>query len=204
MLPFAQGAAYGFSAAASPGPFQAYVLAQALRVGAARALPLALAPLASDGPIIALVLLALSGAPEGLLRVLQIAGGAFLLWVAWGTASSLRAASAAATAPVADASAARAFWKGVLVNALGPGPWVFWSLVTGPILVRTWRESAALGVSFLAGFYLLLCGGVAALVVVFSTARRLGPAVVRTLTAASAVALLALGLRQLWIGIAGG
>ncbi len=194
---FLQGAALGFSAAASPGPFQAYVLAQALRGGAARAVPLALAPLASDGPVIALVLLALWRAPDGLLRALQIGGGLFLLFLAWTTARALRRGPAAP----APEPAGGAFWKGVLVNALGPGPWIFWSMVTGPLLVRAWRDAPPRALAFLAGFYLLLCGATAALALAFAGARRLGPGLVRVLTAASALVLLGLGLRQLWAGL---
>jgi len=194
--------ALGFSAAASPGPFQAFLLAQALANGALRSLPLALAPLASDGPIIALMLLVLARAPEGFLRVLQILGGLLLIWIAGGTFRALRApASPAAPAPPAERPA-RGFAKAVAMNALSPGPWVFWSTVSGPILVESWRASPASAASFLAGFYLLLCGGNMALVLLFSSARRLGPGPARVLTAASASVLLGFGVWQIARGIA--
>jgi threonine/homoserine/homoserine lactone efflux protein len=202
VLRFVQGVALGFSAAASPGPFQAFLLAQALASGALRSLPLALAPFASDGPIIALVLLALSRAPAGFLRGLQVAGGVFLLWIARGTFRSLRAPGPPdAPAPPADRPA-RAFGRAVVMNALSPGPWIFWSTVSGPILVESWRASPGSAASFLAGFYLLLCGGNAALVVLFSGARRLGPRPARFLTAASASVLVAFGAWQIARGIA--
>jgi len=202
VIEFVQGTTLGFSAAASPGPFQAFLLAQTLRNGALRSLPLALAPLASDGPIIALMLLVLTRAPPALLRGLQLAGGVFLLWVALGLARSLRRAPAPGR-PVEAEPPRRAFLRGVTMNALSPGPWIFWSLVSGPVLVESWNAAPARGLSFLLGFYLLLCGGNAALVVIFGTARRLGPAVSRALTALSALALGGFGLWQLWQGIAG-
>ena len=202
MLRFVQGVALGFSAAASPGPFQAFLLAQSLANGALRSLPLALAPLASDGPIIALMLLVLARAPEGFLRALQIAGGLFLLWIARATFRALRVqASPATPAPRAERPA-RGFAKAVAMNALSPGPWIFWSTVSGPILVESWRASPASAASFLAGFYLLLCGGNAALVLLFSGARRLGPRPARALTAASASVLLGFGVWQIARGIA--
>jgi threonine/homoserine/homoserine lactone efflux protein len=77
-----QGIAYGVAAAAQPGPFQAYVLAQSLSRGWRRALPAALAPLLSDGPIIAIVLLVLSQVPPWLQRVLNFASGFFVLYLA--------------------------------------------------------------------------------------------------------------------------
>lgn len=202
MAELLQGMTLGFSAAASPGPYQAFLLAQTLRNGALRSLPLALAPLASDGPIVALVLLALTRAPPELLRALQLAGGAFLLWVAVGL---LRPPGrpAAPGRPVAAEPPLRAFLRGVAMNALSPGPWVFWSLVSGPVLVRSWNAAPARGLAFLLGFYLLLCGGNAALVGLFGTAHRLGPAASRALGILSALALLGFGLWQLGLGIAG-
>lgn len=56
----AQGAVYGFAAAVQPGPFLAYLISQTLRNGWRRTLPVVLAPLLSDGPIIVLVLFVLS------------------------------------------------------------------------------------------------------------------------------------------------
>ena len=76
---FTNGAGLGFSAAAAPGPFAALLLAQSIRNGAVRTLPLALVPLASDGPIIVLCLLVLGRAPTGLLRALRLDGGQ--LWL---------------------------------------------------------------------------------------------------------------------------
>jgi threonine/homoserine/homoserine lactone efflux protein len=202
VLRFVQGVALGFSASASPGPFQAFLLAQALANGALRSLPLALAPLASDGPVIALVLLVLARAPARLLRFLQIAGGLLLIWIAGGTFRAIRAPSSPEVpAPPAERPA-RGFARAVAMNALSPGPWIFWSTVSGPILVESWRASPASALSFLAGFYLLLCGGNAALVLLFSGARRLGPRPARVLTAASASVLAGFGVWQIARGIA--
>ena len=77
-----------FSAAVSPGPFQAYLLSHTMQHGLRRTVPSAFAPLISDGPIILIVLVALTQAPPWLLRGLQIAGGVFLVYT--GIALSLR------------------------------------------------------------------------------------------------------------------
>jgi threonine/homoserine/homoserine lactone efflux protein len=214
----AHGAALGFGAAASPGPFQAFLLSRGARDGPVRALPLALAPLASDGPVIALILLALSQAPPLLLRGLGVAGGAFLLWIAWGTARSLAAAGGdprpaapgAAALPAAAEDGARAaegpggsFARAALVNALGPGPWIFWSAVGGPTLLEAWRAGPGHALAFLGGFYALLIGGNGALVVLAGWAGGAGPRAARALGWASAVVMAALGALQLWRGITG-
>lgn len=52
MIPYVVfGLTYGFACAVQPGPFQAYLVSLALAHGWRRALPAALAPLLSDGPI---------------------------------------------------------------------------------------------------------------------------------------------------------
>jgi threonine/homoserine/homoserine lactone efflux protein len=198
---FTQGVTLGFSAAVSPGPFQAFLFAHASRHGVRRTLPLALAPLVSDVPIVALILLALSRVPEGFLRVLEVVGGAFLVWLALG---SLRTAGEARSGPAAPpGGAGGSFLRAVLVNATGPGPWIFWSTVCGPILAEAWRGSAAGALAFLLGFYALLVGGKAALVAAFGLAGRIGPRTARGLGLASAAGMAVMGALQLWHGLSG-
>jgi len=194
-----QGLGYGLAAAAQPGPFLTYALSQSLRKGWRRALPIALAPLISDGPIILLVLLALSQVPDWLQRLLYIAGGLFILYLAGGIYRSWRN-----YAPW-DASQARtsgdSLLKAGLMNARSPGPYLYWSLVTGPILLAGWRQSPALGIGLLLGFYTSMVSVLAALIVLFGTAQRLGSQVNRALLGISALAMLGFGLYQLWRGL---
>lgn len=198
---FAEGAALGFGAAASPGPFQAFLLSRSLRLGLRRALPLALAPLASDGPVVFLVLAALSRAPPALLRALQVAGGAFLLWLSvstWRTLSAKRPSTAQAIE-----RGGPEFVRAMLVNALGPGPWLYWSTVAGPTVVRAYAEAPSGAFGFVGGFYLLLVAGNVALVILFALARRLGEEVALALGRASAAILLAFGVLEIWRGVGG-
>jgi threonine/homoserine/homoserine lactone efflux protein len=198
---FAQGATLGFGAAAQPGPFQAYLLAQAVRGGPWRALPLALVPLVSDPPVIAAVLALLAQVPSGFLRILQVGGGVFVV-ILGGTA--IRAALRGPDAPGdAERAPVRGFWRATLVNLTNPNAWVFWSLVGGPILAAAWRVAPSRALAFLGGFYLLLLGGNAVLVLAFGSAGRLGPRAARTLGLLSGAALLAFGAWQIGRGIAG-
>lgn len=192
-----QGAALGFSAAASPGPFQAYLMSQALQLGWRRAWPAAFAPLLSDGPIIALVALVLTQAPAGLLRALQLAGGVFLLYLAWGAVKRLR------TATPAPASAQQGLLKAVMTNALSPGPWIFWSAVGGPILARAWAESPGHSALFLFGFYGAMVGVLLGLIGLFAASARMGPAFTRALGVISALALAGFGVYQIVAGMSG-
>jgi threonine/homoserine/homoserine lactone efflux protein len=196
-----QGIGYGFAAAAQPGPFQTYLISQSLIRGWRRTLPAALAPLISDGPIIVLCLFVLSQVPDWFQRFLYITGGGFVLYLANGAYKTWRKFDH--SIPSGETDTAHSVWKAVLTNALSPGPYIFWSLVTGPILLRGWRETPLHGIGFLAGFYITLISGLAFIVLVFGTARELGPKVNRALLGISAIALFCFGIYQLWLGIKG-
>lgn len=197
MLLAAQAAALGFSAAASPGPFQALLLERAAAAGPRRALRLALVPLCSDPPVVLACLFALSGLPPGLLTALQLLGGALLCWMGAGALRDLLRPAAAGAAP-AEALRGAGFWRAALVNLLNPNAWLFWSLVGGPLLAAALRRGAGEAAAFLAAFYLPLTATNAALVAAFGAVGRLGPRAARGLGGISAVAFLALGLAQLW------
>jgi len=194
-----QGVGYGFAAAVQPGPFQTYIISQTLLRGWKRTLIAAFAPLISDGPIIALCLLVLSQVPVWFERFLYTAGGLFILYLARGAYRSWKNFEARVSAN--DAETGQSVWKAALMNALSPGPYVFWTLVTGPILLRGWHETPTHGIGFLAGFYVTIVSGIALVILLFGLARELGPKVNRMLIGASAIALSCFGLYQLWQGI---
>lgn len=194
-----QGITFGFAAAMQPGPMQAYLVSQALNHGWRRALPVTFAPLISDGPIIALVLLVLTSMPEWLEQVLQTAGGFFLLYLAYGTYVSWRTYDAKQTEP-ARSSTFNVF-KAALVNLLNPNPYLGWMLVMGPLLLKGWRIAPANGIALVLAFYFTMVAGAMGIVVLFSSARSLGPRVNRALIGVSAVGLALLGLFQLWQGM---
>jgi len=195
-----RGLVLGATAAAQPGPFQAFLLSLIARNGWRRALPAAFAPLLSDGPILLVVLLVLTRLPERFLSILQMAGGLFLLYLAWGAWRSFRRGLAAD--PAAGENAMRGgILKAALMNMLSPSPYIFWATIAGPILLAGWRESPALGLAFLLGFYVALIGGLALFILAVGAAGRVEPRVNRALGAVSAVALFAFGLYQLTTGI---
>ncbi len=195
---FVEGAALGFSAAAQPGPLQAYLLAQSARNGAARTLPVALVPLVTDPPLIAIVLVVLAQVPAGFVHGLGIAGGALVVWLGVGALRASRAAPPGARAP-----APAGFVRALLVNFTNPNAWLWWSVAAGPILVSAWRASPWRAVAFLGGFYLLLVGGNLAFVLLAARIARAGPGVARALGVASGLALVAFGAWRIAKGLAG-
>jgi threonine/homoserine/homoserine lactone efflux protein len=196
-----QGIGYGLAAASQPGPFQTYIISQTLTRGWRRTLPAALAPLVSDGPIILVCLLVLSQVPVWLQRFLYIAGGLFILYLAYGTFKSWRNFDLQTSQP--DSTGNQSVLKAALMNALSPNPYIYWTLVTGPILLKGWRETPINGIGFLSGFYVSMVGSLAAIILVFGVASKLGPKVNKVLLAVSAIALFCFGLYQLWLGIMG-
>lgn len=196
-----QGIGFGFSAAVLPGPFMAYLISQTLERGWRRALPAALAPLISDGPIITLCLLVLTRVPLWFERFLHFAGGTFILYLAFSAYKVWR--NFDPNLPNTDAARGSVF-KAALMNALSPGPYIYWSLVTGPILLRGWRETPVNGIGFLGGFYAAIVLSLSAIILVFGLAREFGPKVNRVLLGISVGALFGFGLYQLWLGVSHG
>jgi threonine/homoserine/homoserine lactone efflux protein len=185
---FLQGAALGFAGAVTPGPFQTYLISESLSGGWRRGAPIAFAPLLSDLPIIILSLFVLNQLPENFLRVISIAGGAFALYLAWRLWIGWRKG---ADLPEEDTNSTKgSLWRGVIANFLTPGPYLFWSLISGPILLSALRQSIAFGAAFLFGFYGVMIISLLGIALIFSQARRLGPRVVHILLLLSIVILV--------------
>jgi len=132
----------------------ALVLAQTLRHGPREGCKIALTPLVTDAPIIvvALVVAAKLAELRPLLGVVSVAGGAFVLYLAWDSVRPVR------VDPEAPPEPPRSWFKGIFTNLLSPHPWIFWLTVGAAILARAIAQSWLVAVAFLFGFYLLLVG----------------------------------------------
>jgi threonine/homoserine/homoserine lactone efflux protein len=190
-----QGLILGATAAAQPGPLQAYLLSLTTQYGWRRALPATFAPLISDGPILVLVLLVLTNAPPYMLHGLQIAGGLFLIYLAYGAFKRFRKNTE--SQQEAGKATQQNLLRGALINLLSPNPYIFWATVAGPIFVTGWREAPLNGVGFLIGFYVAIIGGFMAFVALFAFTGGLDPRLNTALGALSAVALLLFGIFHL-------
>jgi threonine/homoserine/homoserine lactone efflux protein len=193
---FLQGVALGLSAAASPGPFQTYLISESLSGGWRRGAPVAFAPLITDLPIILFSLFILNQMPPNFLRIISLAGGLFVFYLAWGLWNSWR--QSAGKDGFQQAGTGSSLRRGVIANFLSPGPYLYWGLITGPILLSALEQSAIAGASFLAGFYATFVLCLLSLAVLFSQARRLGPRVVRSLLLVSILILVIFGGLLVW------
>jgi threonine/homoserine/homoserine lactone efflux protein len=195
------GMTYAFAAAVQPGPLQTYLISQTLRHGWRRTLPAAFSPLISDGPVIALAVLVLSRVPAWLAQDLRLAGGVYVLYLAWGAVKAWRRYDA--TDMAGAPSKQQSVLSAALVNLLNPNPYIGWSLVLGPLLLKGWREAPAHGVALLAGFYGVMVLSLAGTIALFAAARNLGPRVNRVLIGLASVALACFGCYLLWSGAGG-
>jgi len=197
---FIFGLSYSFACVVQPGPFQAYLFSQSITNGWRKTIPLVFAPLISDLPIIILVLFILTIVPPAVLGILQCFGGIFLLYLAFKAYKSLRSLN---TNDKTDTSGYGNLFKAVLVNLFNPNPYLGWSLVMGPMLIKGWSESPKNGIALITGFYSSMIIYSAVMVILFSVAGNLGPRVNRISLIFSVIAFLLFGLYQLWSGIAG-
>jgi threonine/homoserine/homoserine lactone efflux protein len=193
------GMTYAFAAAVQPGSMQSYLISQTLRKGWRRTLPATCAPLISDGPIIVLVVFLLSRVPERMVNILQFVGGVFLLylavdaWKAWKNFNSEKV--------IHTTSSRTTIQQAVMVNFLNPAPYLGWSLVMGPILLKALREAYVNGIVLILAFYTTIVFCQIGIVLLFAYAGKLGQRMDRVLIGLSAIGLLCFGIYELWLGI---
>jgi len=188
----------GFAAAIQPGPFQTFLISRTLQDGWRHSLPAAFAPLLSDAPAIALALILLTNVPIWMENLLHFAGGFFVLFLAYNAYRAFKDYSfdQAALPP----SRSQNLLKAVGLNLLNPNPYIFWSLVSGPLLPNAWRETIINGVAFVSSFYASMVLTCSAIVLSFAGIGSLFPKVNRILLGVSVVALALFGFYQLWLG----
>ena len=185
----------GLSAAMLPGPFQAFLVSESVRRGWRRTLPVALAPLLSDGPVLVLVFLVVGRFPPQLLEGLRVAGGVFVAYLAYGTLRALIAGTSA------GGGAYGGVVKGAVTNLLNPNPWLFWGLVGAPIAIAAWHTAPPYALAFMIAFYGVMVSATGVLIVLFGSAARLGEGLRRVLMGASVVALVGFALYQIVVGL---
>lgn len=201
-----QGAALGVTAAGSPGAFQAYLITQTLNGGWRRGALVAMGPLVSDPPIVITIVFLLDNLPAGFLRWIGLLGGGFALYLAWGlwrgvhrgTGIGNYVTESSSPTPATPLEARGVVGRAALMNLLSPGPYLFWSLVLGPLLLGAWQRSPLSGVAFLAGFYAAFIGSMLLLAALFAQAQRFGPRFVRLLAQFSILILAFFGLYLIW------
>jgi threonine/homoserine/homoserine lactone efflux protein len=192
------GVSYAFACVVQPGPFQAFLFSQSIKNGWRKTIPLVFVPLMSDLPVIILVLLVLTNIPYEALQMLQIVGGLFLLYLAHNAYKAWQNFTPNDTYNIAPQFTV---FKAVLVNLLNPNPYLAWSLVLGPLLIKSWTEAPVNGIVLLISFYGSMVIYSIGLTGLFAAARNFGPGIIRVSIGTSAIAFTAFGIYMLWSGI---
>jgi threonine/homoserine/homoserine lactone efflux protein len=195
------GLGIGIGLASAPGPVQAVLLAEAVRGGLARGFhALAGANLAFELLLVCLALgLALVPPAGTTLGILQLAGGAFLLWLAAdGFASGRRTQTATQGSRTLPPSA-----RGALAVLINPGAWLFLGAVASPLLASA-AQRGGTGGALVTGTALMAGSAVGdAALVLLGTAgiRRAGTRTRQWVTGALAAVLAGLGVWLLATGV---
>lgn len=197
---FIFGLTLAFASVIQPGPFQAFLFSQSLTHGWRKTIPLVFAPLLSDIPIIVLVVFILMNIPHQFLLILQCFGGLFLLYLAFTSYKTWHKLNRNDKQYIPYQ---RNFLKAVLVNLLNPAPYLGWSLIMGPLLIKGWTENPINGIVLLIGFYGSMMIYSMVMVILFAAAGNSGPRSNRISTGISIIALVIFGCYQLWSGITG-
>ena len=157
------GVVLGVSAGISPGPLIALVIGETLRHGRRAGIQVALSPLLTDLPAVALAAMAVYGLADlgPALCVLSVVGGLFVVHLG---VDSLRRPDISA---VPQKEAPSSLKKAVVANLLSPHPYLFWTGVGMPAVHRAFGEGGvAAPAAFVIGFYLLLVGTKCAVAVI--------------------------------------
>ncbi|MDO9045027.1 MAG: LysE family translocator [Methanobacteriaceae archaeon] len=161
------GISLGFSAGFSPGPLMVLIISQTLKHGYREGIKVACAPIITDIPIIIVTLILLSYLSQnsGILGLISIIGGFYLVYLAY---ESFKTHGIEENF---DMEEPRSFLKGAAVNFLSPNPYIFWITVGGPITIAAYQVNPYSPSWFFFGFYIFLIGSKILLAVLVGKSR---------------------------------
>ena len=154
LMLLASGCVFGLAGGFTPGPTTTVVVAQTVRYGFLDGTKVAVAPLLTDAPIIALSALLVGRLArfESALGIITLLGAAFLIYLA---VESFRVRGVEVTDENAQPRSIR---KGFMANLLNPHPYLFWFVIGAPTLLEAWSVGVVAAVLFIIGLYVCLVG----------------------------------------------
>jgi threonine/homoserine/homoserine lactone efflux protein len=137
------GLGLGIALGGAPGPVQAVLLTEAVRGGLGRGFRAQAGANLTFGLMLIALALGVSLVPPrgAILRLLEIAGGAFLLWLAWDGFRSQDPSGAEAGERRQLPPAVR----GVIAVVLNPGAWLFLATAASSLLVAASQQGGTSG-----------------------------------------------------------
>lgn len=162
------GMVLGLSAGLSPGPMLTLVVSQTLRYGIREGVKVALAPLLTDIPIVMAcgLFLYLFADMARALGVISIFGGLYLFYLGlkslWFKDADLQ-----------EDVDPKSLKKGLMINFLNPAPYLFWTSIGGPLVLKASSTSFVSAAAFIFPFYMLLVGSKIVVAIVSGRSRNL-------------------------------
>lgn len=162
------GMVLGLSAGLSPGPMLTLVVSQTLRYGIREGVKVALAPLLTDIPIVmaCVLFLYLFADMARALGVISIFGGLYLFYLGlkslWFKDADLQ-----------EDVDPKSLKKGLMINFLNPAPYLFWTSIGGPLVLKASSTSFVSAAAFIFPFYVLLVGSKIVVAIVSGRSRNL-------------------------------
>lgn len=151
------GALLGLQAGLAPGPVLTLILAESIRHGRRAGMKLALVPLLTDWPIIAVVvplLYYLTFDATAIIGVISMVGALFLCYLGYESVSVTRDQFVRGDAPRISLP------RAVAVNFFNPNLYIYWIGICGPICVTALRNFGGPGLAvFLIAFYVSITLG---------------------------------------------
>ncbi len=155
------GVVLGLAAGIAPGPLLVLAVSETVKGRFRNGLLVAVAPLFTDLPIVALSLLLISRITgnEMLLGAIYILGGLFLSWLALGDIRFQRLKPG-------EAHPGNSLKKGIIANFLSPQPYIWWIGIGAPIVLEAWQVQPRFAIAFVLAFYGSLVGSKIAIALV--------------------------------------
>ncbi len=159
---FLTGATLGLVAGITPGPLLTLVITETMKYNRKEGVKIALAPILSDLPIVALSLLILTkmSSYNNILGVISFLGSAFLVYMAYET---IKTKSIQLNT---ESNKTHSFKKGIMANVLSPHVYLFWILVGAPITIKAFKVNVLASVLFVVGFYIFITGSKIAIAII--------------------------------------
>jgi len=148
------GITLGIYAGLVPGPLLILLISQTLKHGRKEGIKVAFSPLITDLPIIivSLILLSFVAGYSLILGVISIFGGLYIFYLAY---ESFKTKGLPCDIEIEEPNSLK---KGVTVNFLNPGPYLFWITVGGPLIIEAYTGNIFSPLVFIVSFYMFLVG----------------------------------------------
>jgi len=148
------GLTFGLTGGLSPGPITALVIGQTLRYGRHEGYKVALAPVITDGPLLALTMFLVARLQniDVFAAVVGLLGAAVLFWLA---VDSMKAGQLTVENNTGSPGSVT---KAVLTNLVNPHPYLFWFTIGAPTALKAAQAHPGALVGFVSGFAAAIVG----------------------------------------------